>query len=484
VTTLLHWFRRDLRVRDNVGLATACAEAGRDGAVAGVFVVDPRWWHADARKLGPWQAAFWFQSLRELRPTLRERNVPLVIRLGDPVKEIITLAKALGADTVTHNKEYEPAQREMDDRLAAEAAGIGLKVRRFKDAAVFEEEEILTAQGGVYGVFTPYQRAYLKKLAEGEPDDAGLPRRVGGGKRAPSSDIPTLRQLGFDAVDLDISPGERCAARMLDRFCDTNIQRYDATRDWPALRDGTSRLSAHLNAGTISIRQVMRAALEAQKKKHKRTGAETFLGELIWREFYRMVLYHHPHTLREPYQEQLAALKWRNDPVLFEAWRDGLTGYPIVDAGMRQFAHTGFMHNRLRMITAMFLTKDLDTHWVQGERYFRRMLMDYDQASNVGGWQWSASVGTDAAPYFRVMNPVLQGRRFDPDGDYVRRWVPELRRVATAFIHVPWEMPSDLQRLSGCMIGREYPAPIVNHQTAKAAAIAKFRQRSHPTSSL
>ena len=189
-----------------------------------------------------------------------------------------------------------------------------------------------------------------------------------------------------------------------------------------------------------------------------------------------MILYHHPHTVTQPFQEKYAALTWRNDPALFAAWCAGRTGYPLVDAAMRQLAATGFMHNRLRMITAMFLTKDLDTHWTLGERYFMRTLLDYDQASNVGGWQWSASTGTDAAPYFRIMNPTLQSQRFDPQGAYIRRWLPELAHVPTPFLHAPWQMPPNLQKSSHCLLGQDYPAPIVDHAAAKSAAIAKFRQ--------
>jgi deoxyribodipyrimidine photo-lyase len=477
VSTILHWFRRDLRVRDNIALAAACARAGADGSVTGIFVMDPRWWVPEARQLGPWQAAFWLESLRELEADLSGRNIRLAVRRGDPVAEILDVARELRADAVTLNKEYEPAQNQMDERLVHQAAEMGLKVHRYKDAAVFEGKEILTAQGGVYGAFTPYKRAFLKKLAQRAPEDAGLPRRVGAAQPVASVDVPTLCQLGFPEVPLDVAPGERAGARRLGRFVVQGVGRYDRTRDVPALEQGTSRLSACLNAGTVSIRQAFRAALAAQRARSTRSGAGVFLGELIWREFYRMVLYNHPHTVSHAYQRKWNRLTWRDDPAMFQAWGAGRTGYPFVDAGMRQLARTGFMHNRLRMITAMFLTKDLDTHWVHGERYFRRMLMDYDLASNVGGWQWSASTGTDAAPYFRIMNPVLQGRRFDPEGSFVKRWVPELRLVPPAYIHSPWEMPSEMQASVGCVIGKDYPPPAVDHQQAKAAAVAKFRRR-------
>jgi deoxyribodipyrimidine photo-lyase len=482
--TLLHWFRRDLRIRDNSALAAACAHAAPHGTVTGIFIIDPKWWNPAAQKLGPHQAPFYLQSLRELQGSLRTRNIPLIIRQGDPVAEILTLAKTLHADAVTLNKEYEPAQREMDDRLADQAAAIGLKVRRYQDAALFEEEQILTAQGGLYSVFTPYKRASLKKLATAEPSDAGLPRRVAN-PRLPSTEIPTLASLGFPEVPLDITPGEKHATKLLERFIENHLATYAQTRDFPALDNGTSRLSAHLNTGTISIRQVFHALLNAQNSKsnrkskiENRKSVDTFLSQLIWRDFYRMILFHHPHTVTQPFQDRWQKLTWRSDPALFAAWQAGRTGYPIVDAAMRQLAQTGIMHNRLRMISAMFLTKDLDTHWTLGERYFMRTLMDYDQAANVGGWQWSASTGTDAAPYFRIMNPTLQSERFDPDGTFIRRWLPELARVPTPFLHAPWQMRPTDQKSSRCRIGQDYPAPIVDHATAKTAAIAKFRQRN------
>ena len=263
-------------------------------------------------------------------------------------------------------------------------------------------------------------------------------------------------------------------------FSQPAMFRYRETRDFPALTlagRGTSRLSAHLNAGTISIRRVMLAAMNTGRSARLPEGVETFLGELIWRDFYRMVLFHHPHTVTEPFKESCRHLTWKNTPELFEAWKTGRTGYPIVDAGMRQLRQTGFMHNRLRMIAAMFLVKDLDTHWVLGERFFRQSLVDYDQASNVGGWQWSASTGTDAAPYFRVMNPVLQARRFDPEGAFIRHFIPALRRVPVKYVHAPWEMPGNMQREAGCIIGGDYPHPVVHHAAAKAAAVEKFRRR-------
>ncbi|MGN6369634.1 MAG: cryptochrome/photolyase family protein, partial [Phycisphaerae bacterium] len=326
-------------------------------------------------------------------------------------------------------------------------------------------------------VFTTSRNAYLKKVWEG-PEGGGIVGRMKSRRAVKSEGVPSGEGLGCEGCTLDVRPGEGAGARLLEGFCGEGVLRYRETRDVPALSircEGTSRLSAHLNAGTVSIRQAMCAAIGAHKKGLGQEGIGTFVGELIWREFYRMILFHFPRTVSFAFQRKYLGVKWSNDAGLFRAWCEGRTGYPLVDAGMRQLRATGFMHNRLRMITAMFLTKDLDVHWVMGERFFMRMLVDYDQACNVGGWQWAASTGTDAAPYFRVMNPVLQSERFDAEGEFIRWFVPELRRVPVEFLHAPWEMPGEVQRESGCVIGGDYPGPVVDHAEAKVRAVLKFR---------
>ncbi len=448
--TCIHWFRRDLRVRDNTGLIAAARSAGRDGHVVGVFVIDDRWWPAQQEQLGAFQARFWLDSLAELQRALADRGITLVIRRGaDPVAELLDVAETVRADAIFWNRDYEPAQRALDARLERAAAERGLETCSCKDAVQFEEREILTGQGEAYSVFTPYRRSYLKALHASPPQPLGLPPKTAPGPRVAAGRLPTLGSLGFAGAELDIQPGERAGHRRLEAFTESSLATYAKTRDTPALRDGTSRLSAHLNAGTLSIRQVLAAALTHP------TAGETFVSELIWRDFSRMILAHHPETVTEPFQKRYAAVTWSNDERLIAAWQEGRTGYPIVDAAMAQLNQTGFMHNRLRMITAMFLTKDLDVHWAIGERYFRRTLMDYDQAANVGGWQWSASTGTDAAPYFRVMNPTVQSKRWDPRGEFIRRYVPGLADVPDAGVHQPRD-------------------PIVDHAAARERAIAKF----------
>ena len=468
--SVLHWFRRDFRARDNTALAAACRMGD---SVIGVFCIDTRWLSVSAEKTGAFQATFWLESLKELSATLATLNIPLkIITTDDPVSAILTLAKTLNAQAITLNKEYEPGQIAQDQRLLRQAAKCGIQIKSFKDAVIFEEFEVLTGTENPYTIFSPYKRAWLGKLAQLPPQKNGLPNKFSTMPLA-SDLVPEATSLGYAAVTLPIAPGESGGAKMLETFSRGKIGLYSKDRDIPAV-NGVSQLSAHLAAGTISIRQCVVTAVD-QGATSGCGGAETWLSELIWREFYRMILFHFPHTAHSAFQNKYESLTWESNPEYIAAWSTARTGYPIVDAAIEQISGTGWMHNRLRMIAAMFLTKDLDTHWRIGERMFMRWLMDYDQASNVGGWQWSAGTGTDAAPYFRVMNPILQAQRFDPDGIFVKRFIPALANVPKEFVHTPWEMPPLLQSQVGCIIGRDYPKRVVDHAAARIRAIAKFQ---------
>lgn len=470
VGSVLHWFRQDFRARDNVALAAACRMGD---SVVGVFCIDTRWFPAAAEKTGAFQATFWLESLRELSTTLGKLNIPLkIISTDDPVHAILNLAQKINAPAITFNKQYEPDQMAQDQRLLRQAATIGIPIKVFKDAVIFEGFEVLTGNENPYTIFSPYKRAWLGKLAQLPPQVSGLPKKLSTMPLA-GDPVPTAESLGYPIVTLPITPGESGAAAMLETFTRGRIGFYRRDRDIPAV-DGVSRLSAHLAAGTISIRRCVNAAIDHGALSGC-GGAETWLSELIWREFYRMILFHFPHTAHSAFQKKYESLTWESNPDHISAWSTARTGYPIVDAAIRQIQQTGWMHNRLRMITAMFLTKDLDTHWRIGEKLFMRWLMDYDQASNVGGWQWSAGTGTDAAPYFRVMNPILQAQRFDPDGTFVKRLIPALAEVPKEFVHTPWEMPPLLQSQAGCIIGRDYPDRVVDHAAARIRAIAKFQ---------
>ncbi len=467
----LHWFRRNFRVRDNTALAAACRMGD---SVVGIFCIDTRWFSAQSGKTSSFQAAFWLDSLKELSTSLSTLHIALkIIATDDPVQAILALSKTLHVQIITLNKEYEPAQNLQDQRLAYEAAKTGIQIKSFKDGVIFEEFEVLSKTENPYTIFSPYKRAWLAKLAQGPIQTLGLPDPMA--LRPVSSDsVPDLESLGYAATKPPIPAGESSGEKMLATFIHTKIHTYHTTRDIPAI-DGCSQLSAHLAAGTVSIRQCVIAALAAGATGTCR-GAEMWLAELIWREFYRMILFHFPQTAQRAFQKKYHQITWSNNPDFIAAWCTAHTGYPIVDAGIRQIQQTGWMHNRLRMIVAMFLTKDLDTHWRIGEQQFQSWLIDYDQASNIGGWQWSAGTGTDAAPYFRVMNPILQARRIDPDGTFVKRFIPELTNVPKEFLHTPWEMPALLQNQSGCKIGQDYPRPVVDHGTARIQAIAKFQR--------
>jgi deoxyribodipyrimidine photo-lyase len=376
---------------------------------------------------------------------------------------VLRAARAAGADAVYWNDEYEPALIERDRAVERALREAGIGVRRFHDRLLVPPGAVATREGRPFVVFTPFERA-CREL----PPAAPLPpvtRLATHG--LPGRPIATLEQLGF-GVGAGVAPwpgGERAAARRLRDFLD-RVGDYAARRDVPAA-ESTSRLSADLKFGTVSARRIAAAAHDAAAADLRvAPSAAKLVSELRWRDFYAHVLFHFPHCERGAFRREYDGLKWPGDHAHFQAWRDGRTGYPIVDAGMRQLAATGWMHNRVRMIVASFLAKDLLLDWRLGERHFMRHLVDGDLASNNGGWQWAASTGTDAAPYFRVFNPTLQGQRYDPDGEYVRRWVPELRRLDPRWVHRPWEAP-----------GRpNYPEPIVDHALRRQEAIALYAE--------
>jgi len=341
----------------------------------------------------------------------------------------------------------------------------------FKDHVVLEKDEVLNKSGRPFRVFTQYRNAWRR--LRGEQQLASYPcakhfKRFAPPPAGVKSSRWELGDLGFAKTTLQWVGGRNAGRKMLDAFL-RRISDYGVDRDYPA-RDGVSHLSVHLRFGTISIREAMTAALEEGS-----AGADKWVDELIWREFYNMILHHFPQTENHAFQEKFARLRWRRSRRLFEAWCQGRTGYPLVDAGMRQLNSTGYMHNRLRMVTASFLTKDLRIDWKWGERYFARKLLDFDLSQNLGGWQWTAGIGTDAQPYFRIMNPVSQSERYDAEGDFIRCYVPELARFPGPLIHEPWKAVPLEQEDFGCVIGKDYPRRIVDHRAAREASLAMFR---------
>ena len=473
------WARRDLRLGDNQALAAALAHAD---IVIPVFVLDPSL--LTSPDLSDNRLAFLFGGLRSLDADLRARGSRLIIRRGVPADELARLAGETGATAICAEADPWPYARRRDAAVAER-----LPLRLIEGVAIFPSDLVRKADGGPYTVFTPFSRAWR---ALPRPDAASLlaaPDRLA----PPPADlfslpIPEMPGLppGVFFLPGEVEAGRRLEAFMLPRlpvkkagmWAGPPVYGYAGGRNRLDL-DGTSQLSPYLRFGMLSARRAAVAALEAiasSPDEVAREGARTWLSELIWRDFYMAILHAFPHVLEEAFREKLRAIPWRNDPAEFAAWCGGRTGCPVVDAAMRQLVRTGWMHNRARMIVASFLVKDLLIDWRCGERFFMQHLVDGDPAANNGGWQWTAGVGTDASPYFRVFNPSLQGAKFDPNGDYVRRWVPELARVPVKYVHEPSRMPLEVQRASGCVIGRDYPAPVVDHALARERVLAAYRR--------
>ena len=439
------WFRRDLRLRDNPALLAAVADAG---AVLPLFVVDPALW----TPAGPVRRAYLSRSLAALDADLRDRGGRLVVRHGDPVEVLGQVVAESGARSVHVAADFGPYGRARDERVAAELTRRGVAFERTGSPYAVPPGEVLTRQGDGYQVFTPFARAWLE---HGWPPPVEAPGTVSWAE-LPGSEPPDA--AAPDDVRLP-EAGERAAQNAWHRFLG-RVEEYDEERDRPG-HDGTSHMSVHLKWGEIHPRTLL-----ADLAGPAGPGASSYRRELAWREFYADVLWRRPETAREYLRAGFAAMEYDEPGDAFAAWQDGRTGFPLVDAGMRQLRATGWMHNRVRMVAASFLVKDLHVEWQRGARHFMRWLVDADLASNQHNWQWVAGCGTDAAPYFRIFNPTAQGRRFDPDGDYVRTWVPELRGVDPAHVHEPVKAPE------GPPAG--YPAPVVDHDAERREALARL----------
>jgi deoxyribodipyrimidine photo-lyase len=467
----LVWFRRDLRDYDHAALHHAL-EARRRVYCAFVFdteILDALEDRCDRR------VDFIWRCVAELDARLRERGGGLILRHGRARQEIVALARELGVAEVHANRDYEPQARDRDATVARALAAAGIAFRDHKDQVIFEVGEVLTRSGHAFSVFTPYKNAWLARLQA--PDVAPYGVRPEPGQLAPPHAAPqglTLHSLGFEATDLDVLKLSAGMTGARQRFADfvARIDEYAARRDYPALK-GPSYLSVHLRFGTVSIRELAAFAWQ-QAQLHGSAGAAVWLDELIWRDFYHMILAQHPRVVDHAFRPAFDAIQWEDAPELFAAWCEGRTGYPLVDAAMRQLNRSGYMHNRLRMLTASFLTKDLGIDWRRGERYFARRLNDYDLAANNGGWQWAASTGCDAQPWFRIFNPVTQSQKFDAQGTFIRRYVPELAGCTAKQIHAPWCMSAEEQRAAGVVIGRDYPPPIVDHAIARQRTLERY----------
>lgn len=472
--TALLWFRNDLRLADNSALIRAI----EDGcSIVPVYI-------QDARSEGTWvrgAASKWWlhEALKSLDLAWQDRGAGLVLRVGDSLAELRRLVAETGACRVYWNRRYEGHLREQDARIKRELFEDGLEVQSFNSALLNEPHTVGTKAGKPYKVYTPYFKAVSgRAVAEPQLPDWGalkLPDALPQGVALEALGL-LPRQSWYRGFEAYWEPSEAGAQGRLEKFLANAVGSYDEDRNRPDLV-GTSSLSPYLHFGQIGPRQVMQALRE--RCDLDQAGPFVYLKELYWREFAYHVLYHFPHTAECPLQEQYADFPWDQRADLLAAWQRGRTGYPIVDAGMRELWETGWMHNRVRMIVASLLVKHLLQDWRAGAAWFWDTLVDADLASNTLGWQWSGGCGADAAPYFRIFNPMTQGKRFDPDGAYVRRFVPELAGLPDRYIHEPWEAPAGVLESAGVELGADYPYPVVSHVEGRARALAAFEQFRH-----
>ena len=458
--TSVVWFRRDLRVADHPALGTAAAR----GRVVALFVVDPailgRRHHASPERL-----RFLRAGLEAVDGELRARGGALVVRYGDPVQVVATLAREVGADEVHVTRERSLLGAARDLAVEAELWSGGVRLVGHRGDLLAEPEELPGSSGNGYLVFTPFHRAWSQ---------VGIPAQLPAPERIQSPDVQGDNDWRLPTGPPSLPAGPEAARSAIVEFIRSGgSDRYPQRRDAVGER-GTSGLSAYLRFGMCTPSQIGRAI--GADRSALADGRSAFWRQIAWRDFYHHLMARRPEILRVAQRASLRGIEWENDAQLLRAWKQGETGVPMVDAGMRQLAATGWMHNRARMVVASYLIKDLLIDWRRGETHFMRTLLDGDPANNNGGWQWTAGTGADAAPYFRVFNPSLQGTRFDPAGDYVRQWVPEIRDVPTKRLHEPWTMSAEEERTAGCRIGRDYPAPVVDHKVRRLIAIERYKE--------
>lgn len=474
--TAVVWFRQDLRLSDNPALSHAIQSGDN---------IIPLYIHApeDAEPWEPGGASrSWLHySLAALEGDCERLGSRLIIRRGPVSAALLDICREVSASTVYWNRLYEPALSARDSGIEAFMRQRGISVKTFNAALLYEPREVTKTTGEPYRVFTPFWKAIRKKgvLKQIHPRPTALPSVGKDLKSLSLAALELLPKIPWDRGFYDVwTPGEAGAQHALSQFLSERVEHYRTGRDHPG-SDLTSRLSPHLHFGEISPRQVAMAIEECRTRRdvpNMEDNTEAFVRELAWREFAYHLLVHFPYTAEEPLNPRFAEFPWASDPKpLLAAWQRGLTGYPMVDAGMRELWATGWMHNRVRMLTASFLTKNLRVWWLEGAKWFWDTLVDADLASNSFGWQWTAGCGADAAPYFRVFNPVLQGERFDPEGRYVRRWIPELSRLPAAFVHQPWRVPENLLADFGVKLGENYPRPIVDLSESRKAALAAYQ---------
>ncbi|AXF75253.1 deoxyribodipyrimidine photo-lyase [Erwinia tracheiphila] len=468
MATHLVWLRNDLRIHDNTALHAACRDS--DARVLALFIATPQQWHSHV--MAPRQAAFIYQSLQDVQQSLAEKGIPLhFLQCRDfdaSVSELASFCQAHNIERMFYNYQYEVNERQRDARVERALSELDIISQGFDDSLLLAPGSVLTGSGEMYKVFTPFSKALVRRLKEGVPECLPVPKAR---ENAPLKKTPTLKPFDYpsEAFDDQLFPaGEAAALKRLRAFCQQPAADYPQQRDIPAV-DGTSRLSVYLATGVLSPRQCLNRLLREHADGLDNSRIFVWLNELIWREFYRHLLVAWPSLCRhQPFIGWTEKVKWQQNGRHLEAWQQGKTGYPVVDAAMRQLNALGWMHNRLRMIVASFLVKDLLIDWREGERYFMSQLIDGDLAANNGGWQWAASCGTDAAPYFRIFNPTTQGERFDEEGAFIRQWLPELKAVPKQHIH----QPQAWAKKHG--VSLDYPQPIVDHKEARKTTLAAF----------
>ncbi len=480
----LFWFRRDLRLSDHRALRAALSQCQQVWCVF-VFdrdILDRLENRADRR------VEFIWESVQELKNQLIAHGSDLIVLYDRAVTAVPALAQQLLVNEVYCGQDYEPAALERDQTVQSSLLKLGIGFQAIKDQVVFEKTELLTGAGKPYTVFTPYKNAWLKRLEQLQAQENPVGEQIIADhewshlvSQAPLSKLkqtklPSLADMGFELTNLSslkIPTGEKGAQSLLTEFI-PRMNLYKQTRDFPAIK-GPSYLSVHLRFGTVSVRQLCRQALQKiEQSANDSLGEQTWLAELIWRDFYFQILFNWPHSAQRSFKPAYDAIEWENDPVKFKAWCDGKTGYPLVDAAMLQLNQTGYMHNRLRMVVACFLTKDLGVDWRWGETYFAKHLNDFDLAANNGGWQWASSTGCDAQPYFRIFNPISQSEKFDAKGAFIRRYLPQLTLLDDKTIHAPWACGPIQLQAAKLVLGKDYPFPIVDHNTARQQTLARY----------
>ena len=485
--TGLVWLRRDLRIDDNAALQLALASCRR---VYCAFIFDRDILDSLAR--ADRRVEFIHASLVELDEDLRSASsnphTGLVVRHGAAVQTIVALARELGVVSVFAAHDYEPRAIERDRAVLGALARAGIAMHMVKDQVVFEGRELLTRAGTPYTVFTPYKKAWLASVDAHHHlrnhDCLAHIDAVAARPEALRKPVPTLAEIGFAPTNLSqlrIPTGSSGARGLMAEFL-VRMDHYHEARDFPAVK-GPSYLGVHLRFGTISIRQLAAAALQASQNGS--AGASVWLSELIWRDFYSQILANFPHVAQSSFKPEYDAIRWAHGDKaddLFQAWCDGRTGYPIVDAAMNQLNQTGYMHNRLRMVAGSFLVKDLGIDWHRGERYFAEQLNDFDLSANNGGWQWVASSGCDAQPWFRIFNPIRQSERFDPQGKFIARYLPQLACLPAAAMHAPWRCGAAELASADVRLGENYPQPIIDHETARAQTLSRYALVRKPRS--